>query len=62
MQTCDGCLYLIQLKDSNYCEMRNVFVQDLNQPICDKWKHKPKKKAKPEEQWDWVQIGMKIDK
>ena len=62
MQTCDGCLYLIQLKDSNYCEMRNVFVQNLNQPICDKWKHKPKKKTKPEENWDWVQIEMKIDK
>ena len=55
-------MYLIQLKDSNYCEMRNVFVQDLNQPICDKWKHKPKKRHKPEEQWDWVQIGMNIDK
>lgn len=61
-QTCDGCLYLIRLKDSNYCEMRNRFVQDLNQPTCDKWKHKPKHKPKTESEWKWVQLEMKIDK
>ena len=46
----------------NYCEMRNVFVQDLKQPICDKWKHKPKKKTHQEDTWEWVQLEMRIDK
>ena len=41
--------------------MRNRMIEDVNAPICDKWKHKPKHKPKTETEWDWVQIGMKID-
>ncbi len=61
-QTCEGCLYLQTFTKGNYCEMRNVFVQDLKQPICDKWKHKPKKKTHQEDTWEWVQLEMRIDK
>lgn len=61
-KTCDGCLYLNKYSSGNYCEMRNRFIADLNQPICDKWKHKPKHKPKAESEWEWVQLEMDIDK
>ena len=41
--------------------MKNRWVVDEDSPICDKWKKSPKKKEKPAETYEWVQIQFQPD-
>lgn len=59
--SCKWCLYLKRYTVGLYCSMKNRWVVDEDSPICDKWKKSPKKKEKPAETYEWVQIQFQPD-
>lgn len=59
---CRYCLYLQTYTNGNYCSMINRFIDLEKEPVCEKWKRKPRKKPHEEDTWKWVQMEMRIDK